>query len=241
MSEERLVPEESVEQAAPPGEVPPPAPVVEVVPAEAPPAPRRLMRSRRDRVIAGVCGGLGRYFGVDPVLIRALWVFLTLVTWGAGGVLLYLLAMLVMPEAREEEPVAIQRMPIQGNVFWGGLLILAGLFFLVSTVAGRFIPSWVWGMLQSSAIALVLIAAGLLIIFGISRRNGGARRLVRSRRERMIAGVCGGVAAYFQIDPTWVRLIWIVVTLLSVGIGAVLYVVAMLAIPDERRGNGAPS
>jgi phage shock protein PspC (stress-responsive transcriptional regulator) len=57
--------------------------------------PRRLYRSRSDRVIAGVCGGLGRYLDADPVVIRVVWAVLVVV---AGvGILAYLLAWLIVP------------------------------------------------------------------------------------------------------------------------------------------------
>lgn len=52
--------------------------------------PRLLRRSRDDRVIGGVCGGLGRYLGVDPVLLRIAMVILAIA--GGGGILIYLVA-----------------------------------------------------------------------------------------------------------------------------------------------------
>ena len=56
---------------------------------------KRLYRSKKNRVIAGVCGGIGVYFDVDPVFIRLLWV---LFVFGMGfGVLAYLIAWLVVP------------------------------------------------------------------------------------------------------------------------------------------------
>ncbi len=51
--------------------------------------PKVLRRSRDDRVIAGVCGGLGRYLGIDPVVVRL--AALVLVVAGGTGVLLYLI------------------------------------------------------------------------------------------------------------------------------------------------------
>ncbi|MCD6291059.1 MAG: PspC domain-containing protein [Anaerolineae bacterium] len=57
----------------------------------------RPLRRSPNRVIAGVCGGLGEYLGVDPTLVRAFWIFATLVSFGLG-VLAYLVLMLVMPE-----------------------------------------------------------------------------------------------------------------------------------------------
>ena len=61
-----------------------------------PPAPRLLRRSRTDRVGAGVAGGLGAYFRVDPVLFRVL--FATAAFFGGAGVLAYLLAWVAIPE-----------------------------------------------------------------------------------------------------------------------------------------------
>ncbi|MBV8296973.1 MAG: PspC domain-containing protein [Acidimicrobiia bacterium] len=58
--------------------------------------PRRLQRSRRDRVVAGVCGGLGEYFDVDPVIFRIAFVVLAFV--GGAGFLLYPAAWLLLPE-----------------------------------------------------------------------------------------------------------------------------------------------
>lgn len=57
------------------------------------------------------------------------------------------------------------------------------------------------------------------------------RKLYRSRRERMIAGVCGGLAEYFNIDPTWVRLIFIVFFFLG-GSAFLVYIIMWLIVPS---------
>lgn len=59
---------------------------------------KKLYRSCRDRMIAGVCGGLGDYFDVDPTLIRLLFVFGFFAT-GSGLFWAYLIMMIVVPEA----------------------------------------------------------------------------------------------------------------------------------------------
>ena len=59
---------------------------------------RRLTRSRTDRTIAGVCAGLAEYFGVDVVLVRLLWVILSIAGAVIGGVIVYLAAWLIIPE-----------------------------------------------------------------------------------------------------------------------------------------------
>jgi len=56
---------------------------------------KRLYRSEKNKILGGVCGGIAEYFGVDPVLIRLLWVIITL-AWGSG-ILLYIIAWIIMP------------------------------------------------------------------------------------------------------------------------------------------------
>jgi phage shock protein C len=63
-----------------------------------------------------------------------------------------------------------------------------------------------------------------------------SKRLYRTREGRIIAGVCAGLAAYFGVDPTLVRLAFAVLTIFG-GAGILLYLVAWIVIPDE--GDGA--
>lgn len=57
---------------------------------------RTLYRSRDSRMLAGVCGGLARYFGIDATIVRLLWVALTFA--GAAGIIIYLVMWAVVPE-----------------------------------------------------------------------------------------------------------------------------------------------
>ncbi len=59
-----------------------------------------------------------------------------------------------------------------------------------------------------------------------------ARRLYRSRTQRMIGGVCGGLGEYFDIDPTIVRLLF-VVTALAGGPGLLAYIIMLIVVPNE--------
>ena len=60
------------------------------------------------------------------------------------------------------------------------------------------------------------------------------RRLMRSRRSRMIAGVCGGIAEYTNTDPTIVRLVWALITLspATLPVGLIGYVLACRISPE---------
>jgi phage shock protein C len=59
---------------------------------------KRLSRSEKDKKILGVCGGLGEYFDVDPVLMRVLFIFVTLATGIFPGIIAYIIAAMVMPK-----------------------------------------------------------------------------------------------------------------------------------------------
>lgn len=63
------------------------------------------------------------------------------------------------------------------------------------------------------------------------------QRITRSQSDRLLTGVCGGVADYFSIDPTLVRLIWIFFTLFG-GSGLLAYIIATLMIPDSNSQEG---
>lgn len=58
------------------------------------------------------------------------------------------------------------------------------------------------------------------------------KRLYRSTHDRMLCGVCGGIAEYFQLDPTLVRLGWALFCILG-GSGVLAYIVAAIIIPND--------
>ncbi|HVS62234.1 MAG TPA: PspC domain-containing protein [Thermoanaerobaculia bacterium] len=59
----------------------------------------RLHRSRRDRILGGVCGGIARWLGWRPTVVRVLYVLVSILSAGFPGILVYLLLWFVMPES----------------------------------------------------------------------------------------------------------------------------------------------
>jgi phage shock protein C len=66
------------------------------------------------------------------------------------------------------------------------------------------------------------------------------QRLVRPRADRKIAGVCAGIAEYFDIDVIVIRLVWLVVAIMT-GVGFLGYVIAWIVIPEEPLMLSAPA
>ncbi|HSR32053.1 MAG TPA: PspC domain-containing protein [Anaerolineae bacterium] len=67
-------------------------------------SPKRLYRSRQERWLAGICGGIGHYFNLDPTLIRALFVLAGLVI--GGGIIAYILLWIIIPLEPEAATLA---------------------------------------------------------------------------------------------------------------------------------------
>lgn len=67
---------------------------------------------------------------------------------------------------------------------------------------------------------------------GASEKKPEVKRLYRSKKDRIIAGVCGGIGEYFRVDPTLIRLLWVVL-ILAQGIGVLSYVIFWLIVPEN--------
>jgi phage shock protein C len=97
--------------------------------------PRVVRRSRSERVVAGVCGGIGRYLGVDPVLLRIAFVILALAN--GLGVIAYVIAWVAIPEEQPGQPIG----PVPearretGRLVLGGALVVLGLVLLLDRLA----------------------------------------------------------------------------------------------------------
>lgn len=127
--------------------------------------PRLLYRSRTDRWIAGVCGGLGEYFNVDANAIRLAFVLLAL--WQGFGVLVYLLMVLIIPDEPVREVAAEPGLPPprpeeddaqrRSRVLGMGLVLVGAYLLLRNTQA-------VQALFGNQGVGVLLILAGLLLL-----------------------------------------------------------------------------
>ncbi|OPJ56439.1 PspC domain-containing protein [Alkalithermobacter paradoxus] len=58
------------------------------------------------------------------------------------------------------------------------------------------------------------------------------KQIYKSNQNKIIGGVCGGIAEYFEIDPTLVRLFWVLISTMGVGVGA--YIICLIIIPERK-------
>ena len=141
---------------------------------EAPPRrrARRLLRSRDDRVISGVAGGLGRYFDIDPVIVRI--AFAVSIALGGFGLLAYVAAMIFVPSERGGGPVAPRsRGRTVARVAGITLLVIAALGAFCALVGmAAFATGVGWGL----GVVAVIVLIGVALI-ALSFR-GGVRWLI---------------------------------------------------------------
>lgn len=98
---------------------------------------KKLYRSEENRKIAGVCGGIGEYFDIDPSILRLIW--LVLIFFGGFGIIAYIIAFVIIPRRSELTSDSEKQNTSAGSVkprsnynarvFWGIVLILLGIFF----------------------------------------------------------------------------------------------------------------
>src|SRR5215470_4924666 len=127
------------------------------------PAVQRLERSRSDRMLAGVCGGLARYFDIHPAFYRVGFVVLALI--GGAGILIYLAAALVIPDEGKEDSIASAALRQRRDHPWP--LIGLGIAAVAAAVLLSRATLWPKG---DAAWVLVLIGGGAVYLF--TRQRG---------------------------------------------------------------------
>ena len=126
--------------------------------------PRRLYRSRDDKFLGGVCGGLGEYFEIDPTLVRLITVVLTLASAGAA-ILGYILAWIIIPLRTEGAPERTDpiKYPSWSRYLPGLVLVIIGALMLMREFWFWFRWNQVW------PIALILF--GIFLVFRHTNRD----------------------------------------------------------------------
>jgi phage shock protein C len=119
--------------------------------------PRVVRRSRSERVLAGVCGGVGRYLGADPVLLRLAFIILTLAN--GLGVIAYVVAWVAIPEERPDQPPGPSPEPRRetGRLVLGGSLVVLGLVLLLDRLAPE-LDELFW------PVALVAVGVAVMLV-----------------------------------------------------------------------------
>ena len=178
--------------------------------------PRRLTRSRTDRILGGVCGGVARATGLDPLVVRV--AVLALIAAGGTGVLLYALAWVVLPEEGPDATVAQGSEPNRGRdageIVAVGSIVL-GVILLIRASGIWFSDAFVWPLLLAG-VGLAVIwrqttVDGRPSLHGIADDPASLFRVVdlRSRRAALarvalgVGLVVSGVGAFLAASEAF--------------------------------------
>ncbi len=225
---------------------------------------RRLYKSRQHRIIDGVCGGIAEYFDVDVTIVRLLFVLVTLLGGtGLVLYIVAMIIMPVNPNHLAPSGSQPAAAAVQNNGdkrrFFGVFLILVGTFILLMKLGWDADIDW-WIFSRHYMLPVLLILVGILFIYiqttrrraesapaasGVqgagevtaaqpSAQQAAQRDLQRSRTDRKLFGVCGGLAKYFGIDSTLVRFVFVALVLASLGWGLLLYIILGILMPEEK-------
>jgi len=217
---------------------------------------RRFYKSRKDKMIDGVCGGLAEYLKVDGNVVRIVWLLSILIK--GLGIIAYIFAMIIIPvnpaHKDMKEGERRKRNPI---FFWGIALIIIGFLILFNQWDWpyhwhfpwhfRFLP-W-WGIPWGTLWPLGLVALGIAYIIYVLRKErrgddreekeGSGRddgkKLQRTPEEKIVGGVCGGIGRYLRVDSTIIRIGLIVIALATdVLLWIIIYAILLIVIPQEK-------
>jgi phage shock protein PspC (stress-responsive transcriptional regulator) len=187
-------------------------------------ATKRLERSRSDRKLAGVCGGLAHYFDIHPAVYRVGFVVLTLL--GGAGVLIYLAAALVMPDEGHEDSFATAALRTRRERPWPliglGLVAVALATLLSRATLWPHGDAWILLLVAGAAILWITRQGTAATADGVTLASEDSRRLRRLVKRMAIA--LGTVLALLLVGAAVVAATFDVH--LGNGIGDRSYVVA---------------
>jgi phage shock protein C len=122
----------------------------------------------------------------------------------------------------------------------GAAIMVFGVWALMGAVG--FIPRWLTDNWNDMRGGLALIAVGGLVIWasrGGFRAPSPGAKLYRTREDKWVAGVLGGLGRYFGIEPTLLRLVFIALVLFGAGWPVIGYILLAVFVPKEPAGHGA--
>jgi phage shock protein C len=201
---------------------------------------KKLRRSRIDRIFFGVCGGLGEYFNVNPLIFRLFFIASLLV--GAWGIVIYIILSFVLPNSSLRADPDYTYSNFTYNKSWtitGTFLILLGIYLLVQDI-GILDQFSFFGFRHQVLIPTIIIIAFILFYMqydiGFNEINQDIP-LIRSDKDKVISGVCSSLGRYFNIEVNYIRIIFVLCTILTIGIGIFIYMMFALLVPQEKEGS----
>ncbi|MBN1479410.1 PspC domain-containing protein [candidate division KSB1 bacterium] len=211
-------------------------------------ANKKLYRAGKEHVIGGVCAGFAEYLSIDVVLLRILCIILTLIN-GVGAVA-YVVCLLLIPKNPDHEklPLSEQKRVKNWGLYVGVAFVVIGLVFGLNNWFHFILWDFDWFFFNfhwNVVWPILIILFGAWFIYRAAQKKDQVpgsekREFYRSSDQKMIGGVCGGLADYWNIDVTLVRVGYALATLLTaVWLGVIAYIVILLVVKEKNTNNTA--
>ncbi|KUG26022.1 putative stress-responsive transcriptional regulator [hydrocarbon metagenome] len=198
---------------------------------------RRLYRSPYNFMLLGICGGIAEYFNVSPILVRIIFVLTSLL--GGWGFIFYLICAFLIPNHPTEKGKGIFK-KIEPSKLWGFILVGVGIYFwLPSFGLFKIIASIDYS--SNLFFAFLLFAAGFFVI-SYGKKSDFPNEVIKTNKlsrpikHRRLLGVCEGFAVYMNANVNIIRISFILLSFITLGIVAVFYFVIGYLIQVEERG-----
>lgn len=217
------------------------------------PKTKRWEKSRSNKIIDGVCAGLAEHLNVDPTLVRIIW--LVALFFKGFGLIAYIAAMILVPAGETDPDQPQQKRKWSAPLVAGALLILFALMLIFRELHWHYdwfpyepfpLSPIVWYGFWFDFWPLLLIGLGVVYLVYALRKSkkeetgvtsaasAESKKWIRSSDDRVIGGVCGGVAKNFHIDPSIFRVVVAVLALATnIVLWFVVYLILMVVLPSE--------
>lgn len=204
--------------------------------------PKRFYRNKKHSVVGGVGAGLADYTGLDVVLWR---VIIILLAFSGIGIIAYLILWIIVPVNPDPDQVqspVVRDFSVVQQIA-GLILVGIGVIWFIENLELYYVDQF-FETIDPYRVPVILILMGTAILYYSFNRkkkedpmapvtNNDPKRLTRTRKDKWIAGVCGGLGYYFKIDPVLVRIGFIISAFISLGASVVIYVILALMTPHE--------
>lgn len=201
------------------------------------PSPKRLEISNDNKMLMGVCGSFGRFISVDPAIVRIL-VLLLFFILGQAILFIYSAFGLILPlkENSEQKPAKQN----SSTIITLNILFISVIIFLVLLHQNVITLKESFNFLINKLDPFTLFIFSLVII--VNNYEKGVKVEMQQKKikkltlsdNKVIFGVCGGLAEYFNIYPNIMRIIWLIFLFASFGTALIVYIILRFIIPPKK-------
>ncbi len=194
--------------------------------------PPRLKKSKKNKILLGICGGLGEYFKVSPVLFRLIFIISTF--FSSWSLVIYLILAVTLKSEKNGVEEKQTFTYLTGVVFT--FIGVVNIIIYNSTIL-----TYLWVQIPSNLImGLVFFLIGLYIKSNISKfinidveEIKQPSHLFREKDGKYLGGVCVGLSKYFRVSPLKIRFCFVVLSIITLGVFCLFYILMWIGLSQN--------